>query len=106
MAVVRTLTDFFPSPLLVLLTYVTTELPVIPDNVPLSKANQYTYFRDCRHRKRLKDRWEAVKAEYLAQNPHMTNPGAQPRRIYEVRRKMAHDLGCSYSPSPPSLSTN
>ncbi|OBT96018.1 hypothetical protein VE01_06797 [Pseudogymnoascus verrucosus] len=69
------------------------QLPIIPDNVPLSKANQYTYFRDCRHRKRLKDRWEAVKAEYLAQNPHMTNPGAQPRRIYEVRRKMAHDLG-------------
>ncbi|OBT76690.1 hypothetical protein VF21_03899 [Pseudogymnoascus sp. 05NY08] len=69
------------------------QLPIIPDNVPLSKANQYSYFRDCRHQKRLGDRWKATKAEYLAQNPHMGDRGTHPRRIYEVRRKMAHDLG-------------
>ena len=69
-------------------------MPPIPGNVPLSRDNQYIYFRDYRHPKTLSDRWKATKAEYLVQNPHMTGSRAQARRIYEVRRQMAHDLGC------------
>ncbi|KFZ12619.1 hypothetical protein V502_07009 [Pseudogymnoascus sp. VKM F-4520 (FW-2644)] len=69
------------------------QMPPIPGNVPLSRDNQYIYFCDYRHPKTLSGRWKAIKAEYLAQNPHMTGSRAQARRIYEIRRQMAHDLG-------------
>lgn len=89
-----------------LLTYVAIVMAVIPDNIPLTWDNQYSYFRDCRHRETLKARWNTIRAEYLAQNPHMAGPVAQARHIYEIRRQMAHELRCSYSHSSPSLSAN
>lgn len=69
-------------------------MPPIPGNVPLSRDNQYSYFRDCRRPTVLRDRWRATKAEYLAQNPDMTGPEAQARRIYDIRRQIAHELTC------------
>ncbi|KFY64041.1 hypothetical protein V497_01853 [Pseudogymnoascus sp. VKM F-4516 (FW-969)] len=71
----------------------TVQMPRIPSNIPLSIANQYRYFCDCRHPKTLMGRWKATKAEYLSRNRHMKRPEAQARRIYEIRRQMAHELG-------------
>jgi hypothetical protein len=92
-ATVRTSSDSCPI-LAWFLTHVAIEMPSIPSNVPLSIANQYRYFCDCRHPKTLMARWKASKAEYLSQNRHMKRPEAQARRIYEIRRQMAHELGC------------
>lgn len=92
-ATVGTSFDFFPIPVL-FVTHVAIEMPKIPSNVPLSMVNQYRYFCDCRHPKTVMGRWKATKAEYLSQNRLMKRPEAQARRIYEIRRQMAHNLGC------------